>query len=166
MAGVFVLILYKFIGMIYSDEFFMKEALKEATKGFVSDEIPVGAVIVHNNTIISRAHNLCEKLCDPMAHAEMQVLKSACQHLKTKYLTECIVYTTLEPCAMCAGALFWTKVHKVVYGATDKKRGISTISNKILHPKTIIISNIMKDESSNLLTTFFQKKRISTENIK
>ena len=145
--------------MIYSDEFFMQEAFKEAQKAFVANEVPIGAVIVHNNYIISRAHNLCEIKCDPTAHAELIAVKSACNYLQSKYLEGCIIYTTLEPCAMCAGALFWSKIDKIVYGASDEKRGISSIMKNITHPKTIIIKNIMQKESAKLLSEFFQKKR-------
>ena len=145
--------------MIDLNERYMKEALKEAKKAFREDEVPVGSIIVYNNKIIARCYNMCEKLCDPTAHAEMQVLTSACNHLKSKYLKKCTLYTTLEPCIMCAGALFWSKIGGVIYGASDKKQGMTLFRGKILHPKTKIIKGILSDECGYLLTSFFKKKR-------
>ena len=145
--------------MTYSHEFFMLEALKEARKAYHKDEVPVGAIITSNNRIISRSHNLCETLSDPTAHAEMQALSSACFSLKTQYLTNCIIYTTLEPCAMCAGALFWSQINTVVFGANDQKRGMNLIQKKLLHPKTKILSGILSEKCSYILSDFFQKKR-------
>jgi tRNA(adenine34) deaminase len=146
-------------GTILSDDYFMREALKEAKKAFDADEIPVGAIVVCNNRIIARAHNLTERLNDVTAHAEMQAITSAANFLNGKYLNECTMYITLEPCVMCAGALSWSQIGKIVYGASDTKRGFNLVGNKILHPKTELISGIIADECSELLKTFFQKKR-------
>jgi len=143
----------------YDDEHFMKEALKEAQKAFDADEVPVGAVIVCENQIIARAHNLSERLNDVTAHAEMQAFTSASNFLGGKYLTDCILYVTLEPCVMCAGAAFWTQIGKIVYGAADKKRGYSLIDKNILHPKTKVNKGILEKECSELLKLFFKQKR-------
>ncbi len=147
--------------IIFSDEYFMKEALKEAHKALELDEVPVGAVIVCNNTIIARGHNLTERLTDSTAHAEMQAFTSATAFIGGKYLQDCTLYVTLEPCIMCAGAAFWTQIGKIVYGAQDQKRGYSLFSNKILHPKTEIIKGVLEDECSALITQFFREKRNS-----
>lgn len=145
---------------VYSDEHFMKQAINEAHKAMAADEVPVGAVIVCKKQIIARAHNLTERLNDVTAHAEMQVFTSAAEYLGGKYLKNCTLYVTLEPCIMCAGASFWSQIDKIVYGAKDDKRGYSTLSNKILHPKTIVKGGVMADECSELLTQFFKSKRI------
>ena len=137
----------------------MQEALKEARKAFDADEVPVGAVIVCEGRIIARAHNLSERLTDSTAHAEMQAFTSASSHLGGKYLKECTLYVTLEPCPMCAGASFWAQVGKIVYGAKDEKRGYSTLSKKIIHPKTKIVSGILAEECGKLMSDFFKKKR-------
>ncbi len=144
---------------IYSDEHFMKEALKEAQKAFDADEIPVGAVVVCNKQIIARAHNLTERLTDVTAHAEMQAFTSAENYLGSKYLNECTLYVTLEPCVMCAGAAFWTQIGKIVYGAKDEKRGFTLLEKNILHPKTKVKSGFLETECSNILKEFFRKKR-------
>jgi tRNA(adenine34) deaminase len=144
---------------IYSDEYFMKEALKEATFAFKKDEVPIGAIIVQNNKIIARAHNLTETLNDVTAHAEMQAFTAAENFLGGKYLNECTLYVTLEPCIMCAGASYWTQIKKIVYGASDKKRGFAKINAQILHPKTEISNGILENECSNLLIDFFKSKR-------
>jgi len=144
---------------ILSDEYFMREALKEAKKAFDADEVPVGAVVVCNNRIIARAHNLTERLNDVTAHAEMQAITSAASFLNGKYLYECTMYITLEPCVMCAGALSWSQIAKIVYGASDTKRGFNVVGNKILHPKTEVIAGTIADECADLMKTFFQKKR-------
>ena len=144
---------------VFSDEHFMKEALKEAHKAFDADEVPVGAVVVANNTIIARAHNLTERLNDVTAHAEMQAITSAANYLNGKYLNECTLYITLEPCVMCAGALAWAQIGKIVYGASDTKRGFNLVSNNLLHPKTVVRSGVLADECATLIKTFFQKKR-------
>lgn len=144
---------------IFSDELFMREALKEAQKAFDADEVPVGAIVVCNNKIIARAHNLTERLNDVTAHAEMQAITAAANFLNGKYLNECTLYVTLEPCVMCAGALAWAQVGKIVFGASDTKRGFSLIEHSVLHPKTEIIKGILNDECAQLIKTFFQKKR-------
>ncbi|MCD4834358.1 MAG: nucleoside deaminase [Bacteroidales bacterium] len=144
---------------LYSDEYFMNEALKEASIAYDKDEVPIGAVIVHNNRIIARAHNLTESLNDVTAHAEMQAFTAAENYLGGKYLHDCILYVTLEPCVMCAGASYWSQISKIVYGASDQKRGFSNINQKIIHPKTEVISGILENDCSNLLIDFFKKKR-------
>ena len=144
---------------IFSHEYFMKEAIKEAKKALEKDEVPIGAVIVNNNQVIARAHNLTETLNDATAHAEMQAFTAATNFLGGKYLNDCILYVTLEPCIMCGGASYWTQISKIIYGASDKKRGYSAISQHITHPKTQIISGILENDCSNLLIDFFKKKR-------
>ncbi len=145
---------------VFSDDHFMREALKEAQKAFDVDEVPVGAVIVCNNQIIARAHNLTECLNDVTAHAEMQGITSAANFLNGKYLNECALYVTLEPCVMCAGAISWAQLGKLVYGASDTKRGFNLLNEKrILHPKTVVKSGILEEECAALMKTFFQKKR-------
>ena len=144
---------------MYSDEFFMREALRQATEAAQKDEVPVGAVVVCQNRIIARAHNLTETLQDPTAHAEMQAITAAAHALGGKYLTDCTLYVTLEPCPMCAAALRWAQLKTLVYGASDPKRGYSTISRELLHPKTEVISDILRGGASVLLQDFFQKKR-------
>lgn len=143
----------------FDDTYFMKEALKEAQKAFVKDEVPVGAVIVCEKQIIARAHNYTETLNDVTAHAEMQAFTAAADYLGGKYLNECTLYVTLEPCVMCGGASYWTQLKKIVFGAADEKRGFSILSENILHPKTEVESGLMKEECSKLLTDFFQSKR-------
>ncbi len=144
---------------LYTDEFFMKEALKEAQKAYDKDEVPIGAVIVCNNRIISRAHNLTEQLTDVTAHAEMQAFTAASNYLGGKYLNECILYVSIEPCLMCAGAAYWTQLKKIVYGASDKKRGYSTLNKKVLHPNTEVIAGVLEGECAELIQKFFNKKR-------
>lgn len=139
--------------------YFMREALKEAHKAFDKDEVPVGAVIVAEKRIIARGHNLTEQLNDPTAHAEMQAFTSATDFLGGKYLNECTLYVTLEPCIMCAGASFWVQIGEVVYGADDPKRGFTQIAPHILHPKTQIIKGIQEEECATLLSDFFKQKR-------
>jgi tRNA(adenine34) deaminase len=143
---------------IFTDEYFMKKALQEAEIAFEKDEIPVGAVIVVNNTVIARTHNLTELLHDVTAHAEMQAITSAANFLGGKYLKGCTLYVTLEPCQMCAGALYWSQISKIVFGATDEKRGYQTLGTQI-HPKTEVISGVLAEECGALMTSFFQKKR-------
>lgn len=143
----------------FDDTYFMKEALKEAQKAFVKDEVPVGAVIVCENQIIAKAHNYTETLNDVTAHAEMQAFTAAADYLGGKYLNDCTLYVTLEPCVMCGGASYWTQLKKIVFGAADEKRGFSILSENILHPKTEVKSGLMKEECSKLLTDFFQSKR-------
>jgi len=144
---------------IFSDEYFMKEALKQANLAFEIDEVPVGAVIVCDNQVIARAHNLTETLTDVTAHAEMQAFTSATDFIGGKYLPECTLYVTLEPCVMCAGASFWTQIGRIVFGAYDKKRGYSIISKSITHPGTKITGGVMEKECGELISTFFDKKR-------
>jgi tRNA(adenine34) deaminase len=146
---------------LYSDAYFMNEALKEAQKAYQADEVPVGAVIVANNRIIARAHNYTERLNDVTAHAEMQVITAAANSIGGKYLNDCTLYVTLEPCPMCAGALHWTHISKIVYGASDAKKGFSNISSNLLHPKTVVLKGIMERECGALLTNFFLSKRKS-----
>jgi tRNA(adenine34) deaminase len=140
-------------------EHFMKAAIAEAYKAFDRQEVPVGAVVVCNDIIIARAHNLTETLKDPTAHAEMQAITSATNWLGGKYLTDCTIYVTLEPCAMCAGALGWSQVSAVVYGASDEKKGYSTISQSLLHPKTKVESGVLGEECRELIKKFFKDKR-------
>lgn len=142
-----------------SDEYFMKEALKEALKASDKDEIPVGAVIVHDNTIIARGHNLTETLNDATAHAEMQALTAAANNLGSKYLHKCTMYVTLEPCIMCAGAAFWCRIGKIKYGASDEKRGFTNNPDNILHPNTKLKGGFLEKECSGLLKKYFKKKR-------
>ena len=142
-----------------ADEYFMKQAILEAKKALSKNEVPIGAVVVCNNSIIARAHNLTETLNDVTAHAEMQAFTSATNNLGGKYLKNCTLYVTLEPCVMCAGAAFWTQISRIVYGAEDEKRGFSKTGKNILHPKTKVIKGILQDECSELLKSFFQEKR-------
>ena len=140
-------------------KYFMKQALAEAKKAFDADEVPVGAVIVCDNKIIARTHNFTERLTDFTAHAEMQAFTSASEYLGNKYLNKCILYVTLEPCTMCAGASFWTRIGKIVFGATDERRGFQRITETILHPSTEVIGGVLEEESKELIRTFFQQKR-------
>jgi len=144
---------------MFTHEYFMNEAFKEAQKAFDKDEVPIGAVVVCNNTIIAKAHNLTETLNDVTAHSEMQAITSASNYLGGKYLDQCSLYVTLEPCPMCAGALFWAQLGQLIYGAPDEKRGYSLLKSTVLHPKTIVINGILQVESSQLIKTFFAKKR-------
>lgn len=142
----------------FNDEYFMRKALDEAQKAFDADEIPVGAVVVANDQIIARAHNFTEKLNDVTAHAEMQAITSAADFLGGKYLKGCTMYITLEPCVMCAGALYWSQIDKIVFAARDEKRGASTAGD-LYHPKTKIVSGVLESEGRELMLKFFQKKR-------
>lgn len=142
-----------------SDEYYMKEALKEAKKALALDEVPVGAIIVCNNQIIARAHNFTERLNDVTAHAEMQAFTSAADYLGGKYLNECTLYVTLEPCLMCAGASYWAQLNKIVFGASDEKRGFQNKVGLVLHPKTEYVKGILAEECAQLLTDFFASKR-------
>jgi len=145
--------------IIFDDEYFMREALKEAEKAFETDEVPVGAAIVSGEKIIARAYNLTEQLNDVTAHAEMQAFTAASEYIGGKFLDECTLYVTLEPCVMCAGAAFWARISRIVYGAEDDKRGYSLVNNNLLHPKTIITKGVLEEECSALLRSFFDKKR-------
>jgi len=142
-----------------TDDFYMREALREAKKAFDADEVPIGCVIVYNDTIIARGFNRTEQLRDFTAHAEMQAFTSAAEYLNSKYLTECTLFVTLEPCSMCSGAAFWTQLGRIVYGATDHKRGVSAISSQILHPKTRVSGGVLQSDCAALLSAFFSKKR-------
>jgi tRNA(adenine34) deaminase len=138
---------------------YMKEALKEAHKALEKDEVPIGAVIVCNGKIIARAHNLTEMLNDPTAHAEMQAITMATSYMGGKYLKDCTLYVTMEPCPMCAAALGWAQISKVVYGASDPKRGYSLFSPNLLHPKTAVEKGVMAEECGRIVTEFFRSKR-------
>ena len=142
----------------FDDTYFMKKALQEAEVAFEKGEIPVGAVIVVEDRIIARTHNLTELLNDVTAHAEMQAITSAANFLGGKYLNKCTIYVTLEPCQMCAGALYWSQISKIVYGASDEQRGFKTLGTTI-HPKTEVVSGILAEEASALLKRFFIEKR-------
>jgi tRNA(adenine34) deaminase len=140
-------------------EKYMRAALAEAQKAFEKQEVPVGAVIVFRDTIIARAHNLTETLRDPTAHAEMQVITSAADYLGGKYLTGCTLYVTLEPCGMCAGALGWSQISAIIFGADDENKGYRTVSGSLLHPKTKVESGILEKECREIILSFFRKKR-------
>ncbi|WP_276978154.1 nucleoside deaminase [Flavobacterium filum] len=142
----------------FNDTYFMKKALQEAETAFEKGEIPVGAVIVVDNKIIARTHNLTELLHDVTAHAEMQAITSAANFLGGKYLKGCTLYITLEPCQMCAGALYWSQISKIVFGARDEQRGFVSMGTK-LHPKTEVVSGVLADEASDLMVRFFASKR-------
>ena len=142
----------------FDDTYFMKKALQEAEGAFEKGEIPVGVVVVIKDRIIARSHNLTELLNDVTAHAEMQAITAAANFLGGKYLTNCTLYVTLEPCQMCAGALYWSQISKIVYGASDDKRGFKTLGTK-LHPKTEVVSGVLAEEASELMKRFFVEKR-------
>lgn len=144
---------------IHSDEHYMKQALKEAQKAFEDGEVPVGAVVVCQNRIIARAYNQVERLNDVTAHAEMLTITAAQNHLGSRYLDQCTLYVTLEPCTMCGGALYWSQIARVVYGAKDEKRGYQQANPKIIHPKTEIEGGLLAEESTALLKSFFSKMR-------
>jgi len=144
---------------LYTDEYFMREALKEARKAFEAGEVPVGAVVVCQNKIIGRAHNQTEQLTDSTAHAEMLAVTAASNFLGSKYLNECTLYVTLEPCVMCAGALHWVQLQQLVFGASDVQRGYSLIKQPLLHAKTIVKKGVGELESKELLNQFFKKLR-------
>jgi len=141
------------------DQYFMSEALRLAAIAFEEGEIPVGAVVVAGERIIGKGYNQTEKLNDVTAHAEMIAITAAADHLGGKYLQDCTLYVTLEPCVMCAGALYWTQMKRVVYGASDEKRGFSKLGTNILHPKTQLINGILADEAQDLLLKFFRRLR-------
>ena len=137
----------------------MKLALNEAEKALEKGEVPIGCVIVSNNLVIAKAHNMTETLNDVTAHAEMQAFTSASEYLGSKYLTDCTLYVTLEPCVMCIGASYWTHIHKIVYGATDKKQTYKLDKKQFLHPKTQYIGGVLETECASLLSNFFERKR-------
>ena len=143
---------------IFTDEYYMKKALQEAELAFDKGEIPVGAVIVIDNRVIASSHNLTEMLHDVTAHAEMQSITAAANFLGGKYLKGCTIYVTLEPCQMCAGALYWSQISKIVYGATDENRGFIAMGTQ-LHPKTEVVSGVLAEESRDLMLRFFAKRR-------
>ena len=143
---------------IFTDEYFMKKALQEAEMAYEKGEIPVGALIVIDNKVIARSHNLTELLHDVTAHAEMQSITAAANYLGGKYLIGCTLYVTLEPCQMCAGALYWSQISKIVYGASDENRGFVKMGTQ-LHPKTTVVSGILANEASELMKRFFVERR-------
>jgi tRNA(adenine34) deaminase len=142
----------------FTDEYFMKKALQEAEMAFEKGEIPVGALIVIDNKVIARSHNLTELLHDVTAHAEMQSITAAANYLGGKYLIGCTLYVTLEPCQMCAGALYWSQISKIVYGASDENRGFVKMGTQ-LHPKTTVVSGVLANEASELMKRFFVERR-------
>jgi tRNA(adenine34) deaminase len=143
----------------FNDEYFMKKAFSEALLAFEAGEIPVGAVVVSNGKIIARAYNLTETLKDVTAHAEMQAITAAANYLGGKYLTDCVLYVTLEPCLMCAGALGWSQISKIVFGAFDEKKGFKNVAANSMHPKTEIVGGVLETECAELMHEFFKLKR-------
>lgn len=141
------------------DEVYMKEALREAQQALEQGEVPIGAVIVAGGRVIGRGHNLTERLNDVTAHAEMQAFTAAASYIGGKYLSDCTLYVTIEPCVMCAGAAYWTQVGRVVFGAFDEKRGFSKFGRELLHPKTTVTHGVLEEECSSLVTSFFRNKR-------
>lgn len=141
------------------DEHYMRMALAEAETAFDADEIPVGAIIVCKDRIISRAHNLTETLCDVTAHAEMQAITAAANALGGKYLADCTLYVTVEPCTMCAGAIGWAQIRRIVYGAPDDKKGFRKYAPQVIHPKATVTGGILESECSRLMQSFFESKR-------
>lgn len=146
--------------MVSKEEKYMQAALAEAEKAFQKNEVPVGAVIVCRDTIVARAHNLTETLKDPTAHAEMQAITAATDYLGGKYLTDCTIYVTLEPCGMCAGAIGWSQAAGLVFGASDENKGFRGISGKLLHPRTIVVGGVLENDCREILLKFFKTKRI------
>jgi tRNA(adenine34) deaminase len=144
---------------MFTDEYFMKLALKEATYAFEEDEVPVGALVICNNKIIGKGYNQTEKLKDVTAHAEMIAITAAANYLGSKFLEECTLYVTLEPCLMCASALMWARISRLVYGASDPKAGYSLTKGRVLHPKTEVTKGVMQQECGSLVTEFFKQKR-------
>lgn len=145
--------------MMNSDEFYMRKALEEAETAGEEGEIPIGAVVVCNDRIIARAHNMTQRLTDVTAHAEMQAITAAANGLGNKYLTECTLYVTVEPCVMCAGAMAWAQLGRLVYGATDEKKGYHKYADNLLHPKTKVTNGVLEAECAQLMKAFFLKKR-------
>lgn len=152
------MVYFCFMENIFTDEYFMKKALQEAEMAFEKGEIPVGAIVVIDNKIIARSHNLTELLHDVTAHAEMQSITAAANYIGGKYLTGCTLYVTLEPCQMCAGALYWSQISKIVFGASDENRGFVKMGTQ-LHPKTAVISGVLATEASELMKRFFVERR-------
>ena len=147
---------------MFDDKYFMRQALVEAKAAGEDGEIPIGAVMVCRNSIIARAHNLTETLHDVTAHAEMQAITAAAETIGGKYLTDCTLYVTVEPCVMCAGALGWSQISRIVYGASDPRRGYSRIAPDALHPRTEVVSGVLEEECRQLLVDFFKNKRGKT----
>lgn len=147
---------------MFDDKYFMRQALIEAKEAGEDGEIPIGAVMVCRNSIIARAHNLTETLHDVTAHAEMQAITAAAETIGGKYLTDCTLYVTVEPCVMCAGALGWSQISRIVYGAADPRRGYSRIAPDALHPRTEVVSGVLEDECRQLMVDFFKNKRGKT----
>ena len=145
--------------MLFSDEYYMKLALKEAAYAFEEDEVPVGALVICNNKIVGKGYNQTERLHDVTAHAEMIAITAAANYLGSKYLEDCTIYVTLEPCLMCASALKWARIARLVFGAKDPKAGYTLTPGKILHPKTEVLTCIMENECGSLITEFFRQKR-------
>jgi len=145
---------------IHGDDYFMKQALKEAQRAYDQDEVPVGAVIVYDNRIIARTHNQTEMLTDVTAHAEILAITAASDFLGNKYLQKCTLYVTLEPCVMCAGASFWSQLSRVVYGAGDDQRGFMRYGKELLHPKTIVEYGVLHRECSDIMRRYFSEKRL------
>ena len=143
----------------YNDEYFMKQAYQEALKAYEVGEIPVGAVIVANNQVLARTHNLTEQLTDVTAHAEIQAVTAAANYLGGKYLHGCTLFVTLEPCVMCAGALYWSQIDRIVFAARDEKRGAGRLTENLYHPKTLVSNGIMASECAELLKMFFKERR-------
>ncbi|MCB0660629.1 MAG: nucleoside deaminase [Saprospiraceae bacterium] len=144
---------------VFTDEYFMMQAIKEAEKAALADEVPIGAVIVCKNNIIAKSHNQTEVLNDVTAHAEILAITSACAHLGSKYLKSCTMYVTMEPCVMCAGAIFWSQIGKVVFGASDDKRGFMMYGKELLHPKTKLEFGVCHEQCGSMVRHFFAKKR-------
>ena len=147
------------MAMEFNDDYFMKIAFREAEEAELKGEVPVGAVVVFQNQVIARAHNLTQTLCDVTAHAEMQAITAAADYLGSKYLQECTLYVTLEPCVMCAGAIAWAQLGSLVYGADDPKKGYTKLSGNILHPKTTVRHGVLREEVSQMLKLFFEQRR-------
>lgn len=147
------------IGTTNEDELYMRQALREARAAEAEGEVPIGAVVVMGGTVIARAHNQTERLCDATAHAEMLAFTAATEHVGGKYLQECTLYVTVEPCPMCAGAAGWTQVGRIVYGAADPKRGYRLLTGPVLHPKTEVTGGVLAEECGTLVREFFRKKR-------
>ena len=141
------------------DELYMREALREARAAAAEDEVPIGAVVVCGDSVIARAHNQTERLHDTTAHAEMLAFTAASEHLGAKYLNDCTLYVTVEPCPMCAGAAGWTQVGRIVYGAPDPKRGYTLLTGPVLHPKTEVTGGVLRDECEQIMKDFFKRKR-------
>lgn len=142
-----------------NDEYFMRIALQEAKNAFDEDEVPIGAVMVANKTVIAKTHNMTQRLNDVTAHAEMLAFSSAAEYLQAKYLIDCTLYVTVEPCLMCAGAAYWSQLTRLVFGAADVKRGYQTLTSPVLHPTTIIKKGVLAEECSSLMKKYFQAKR-------